>query len=74
MSKDRTVTLSKHEVVLDLDVVESIWEIAFGADAWEKNYSCEEVINCLNEFQKKAYKYWEVSQDTTEWPPSRGGK
>lgn len=56
MSKDRTVTLSKHEVVLDIDVVESIWEIAFGADAWEKKYSCEDVIKRLNEFQKQAYR------------------
>lgn len=54
MNKDRTVTLSKHEVVLDLDVVESIWEIAFGADAWEKNYSCEEVISRLQDFANKS--------------------
>jgi len=46
--------LSTAKVVLDLDVVESIWEIAFGADAWEKNYSCEEVISRLQDFANKS--------------------
>ena len=55
--RDRTVTLSKHEVVLDRDAAEDIWEVAFGADAFEKGYTDQEVLKVLRSFSDKALKY-----------------
>ena len=49
--ENRTVTLSKHEVVLDLDTVDMIWEVAFGADAWEREFPDNEVIKVLQSYE-----------------------
>ena len=54
--RDRTVTISKHEVVLDRDAAEDIWEVAFGADAFEKGYTDQEVLKVLRSFSDKALK------------------
>ena len=54
--RDRTVTISKHEVVLDRDATEDIWEVAFGADAFEKGYTDQEVLKVLRSFSDKALK------------------
>ena len=35
MSEDRTLTISKHEVVLDRLFAEDVWELAFGDNAFE---------------------------------------
>ena len=53
--ENRTVTLSKHEVVLDLDTVDMIWEIAHGADGWERNFPANETIRILQAYEKKAH-------------------
>ena len=53
--ENRTVTLSKHEVVLDLDTVDMIWEIAHGADGWERDFPDNETIKVLQSFEKKAH-------------------
>ena len=55
MSRDRTVTLSKHEVVLDLDTVDMIWEIAHGVDGWERDFPPNETIRILQAYEKKAH-------------------
>ena len=55
--RDKTITLSKHEVVLDRDAAEDIWEVAFGADAFEKGYTDQEVLKVLRSFSDKALKY-----------------
>ena len=55
--ENRTVTLSKHEVVLDLDTVDMIWEIAHGADGWEREFPDNETIKVLQSFEKKAHMY-----------------
>ena len=55
MSRDRTVTLSKHEVVLDLATVDMIWEIAHGADGWERDFPPNETIRILQAYEKKAH-------------------
>jgi hypothetical protein len=60
MSRDRTVTLSKHEVVLDLDTVDMIWEIAHGADAWNRDFPDNETIKVLQSFEKKAHLYDQI--------------
>ena len=54
--RDKTITLSKHEVVLDRDAAEDIWEVAFGADAFEKGYTDQEVLKVLRSFSDKALK------------------
>jgi hypothetical protein len=54
MNSDRTITISKHEVVLDRMFVEDVWELAFGADAWTKQFTDEEVSSKLREFSDKA--------------------
>ena len=53
MSENRTVTLSKHEVVLDIDTVDAIWEIAHGEDGWNRKFPDIETINVLNNYEKK---------------------
>ena len=55
VSDNRTVTLSKHEVVLDLDTVDMIWEVAHGADGWERNFPANETIRILQAYEKKAH-------------------
>ena len=60
MSENRTVTLSKHEVVLDRYSAEDIWEIAFGEDAWDKGFRDSEVIEVLKSYEKKAHMYDQI--------------
>ena len=61
MSYDnRTVHLSKHEVVLDRYSAEDIWEIAFGEDAWDKGFCDSEVIEVLKSYEKKARIYDQI--------------
>ena len=57
MSENRTVTLSKHEVVLDIDTVDAIWEIAHGADGWNREFPDNETIKVLQSYEKKAHMY-----------------
>ena len=57
MSENRTVTLSKHEVVLDIDTVDAIWEIAHGADGWNREFPDNETIKVLQSYEKKARMY-----------------
>jgi len=57
VSDNRTVTLSKHEVVLDIDTVDTIWEIAHGADGWNREFTDTETIKVLQSFEKKAHMY-----------------
>ena len=51
---DKTVTISKHEVVLDRMFAEDTWELAFGDGAWENQYEDEEVYHKLKEYSDKA--------------------
>jgi hypothetical protein len=60
MSENRTVTLSKHEVVLDIDTVDAIWEVAFGTDAWNREFSDSDVIMALKNYEKKAHMYDQI--------------
>ena len=53
--RDRTVTLSKHEVVVDRDTVDMIWEVAHGADGWERDFPPNETIRILQAYEKKAH-------------------
>ena len=53
--EDRTLTLSKHEVVLNRMFAEDTWELAFGADAGEDgHYDDEDVYQKLMEYSNKA--------------------
>jgi hypothetical protein len=61
MSKNESVTLDKHEVVLDRDFVEEIWELAFGDDAWNRDFSDEEVLEKLKQYEAHALK-WEEQE------------
>ena len=60
MGENRTVTLSKHEVVLDLDTVDMIWEIAHGADAWNRDFPDNETIKDLQRFENKSHLYDQI--------------
>ncbi len=62
----RTVTLSKHEIVVDRDVIEDIWEIAHGAEALEKDYTTEETIRILKSYEAKAHKYDSLKEENDE--------
>ena len=52
--EDRTLTLSKHEVVLERSFRDDTWELAFGDNAWEKSYSHYDVSEKLMEYSNKA--------------------
>jgi len=54
MSEDRTLTISKHEVVIDRGFAEDTWELAFGTNAWTNKYTDEDVYHKLNEYRCKA--------------------
>ena len=54
MSEDRTLSISKHEVVLDRLFAEDVWELAFGDNAWENGYTDEDVYHTLKSFSEKA--------------------
>ena len=73
--EDRTLTLSKHEVVLQRSFRDDTWELAFGDNAWEKSYSHYDVSEKLKEYSNKALawdKFYEsivepeVIEDDTE--------
>jgi len=54
MAEDRTLTISKHEVVLDRLFAEDVWELAFGDNAFENDYADADVLRKLKEFSYKA--------------------
>jgi hypothetical protein len=54
MMEDRTLTISKHEVVIDRMFAEDTWELAFGDGAWENQYTDEDVFQKLKEYEQKA--------------------
>ena len=53
--RDRTLTISKHEVVLDRSFAEDVWELSFGDNAFENDFTDEDVLHKLKEFSKKAF-------------------
>jgi len=48
------IVLSKHEMVVDSEFVEDVFELAFGDDAINKGYTYDEVLVQLREFSDKA--------------------
>ena len=69
MSIDRTVTISKHEVVLDRMFAEDTWELAFGDNAFENDFTDADVLHKLKEFSHKAHAWdtmWEEHQPNDE--------
>ena len=66
MNSDRTIVISKHEVVLDIMFTEDVWELAFGADAWTKQFTDEEVLSKLREFSDKALAWDTMYEDHQE--------
>ena len=63
MSEDRTLTISKHEVVLDRLFAEDVWELAFGDNAWDKGYTDEDVYQKLKEFSHRAFAWDTMYED-----------
>ena len=54
--EDRTLTLSKHEVVIDLDMLEEIKQYSNKALAWDKLFSmfeCQPEQPKLNLFERE---------------------
>jgi hypothetical protein len=69
MSEDRTLTISKHEVVLDRLFAEDVWELAFGDNAFENGYTDEDVLHTLKGYERKALAWdtmWEEHQPNDE--------
>ena len=65
MSEDRTLTISKHEVVLDRLFAEDVWELAFGDNAFENDYTDADVLHTLKDYERKALAWdtmWEEHQ------------
>jgi hypothetical protein len=65
--QDRTLTLSKHEVVLERSFRDDTWELAFGDNAWEKGYSHYDVSEKLKEYSNKALA-WDKFYKSIEVP------
>ena len=63
MNSDRTVTISKHEVIIDRMFAEDVWELSFGAGAWENQYENEDVYQKLREYERKAYAWDKMYED-----------
>tara|TARA_R110000765_G_scaffold319963_1_gene411992 strand:+ start:853 stop:1137 length:285 start_codon:yes stop_codon:yes gene_type:complete len=63
MSIDKTITISKHEVVLDRMFAEGTWELAFGDNAFENDYTDEDVLHTLKSFSKKALAWDAMYED-----------
>mgnify|MGYP003112714367 FL=1 len=59
--EDKVITLSKHEVVLNREFVEEVWQLAYGAGAWGREISDEEVLLKLKQFEAHALK-WEEQE------------
>jgi len=59
---DVTIILNKNQVVLNRVLVENIWELAFGDNAWENDYTDEDVYQKLKGFSKKAFA-WDTMYD-----------
>jgi hypothetical protein len=68
--RDVTIVLSKHEVVLDRMFAEDTWELAFGDNAFENDFTDADVLHKLKEFSKKALAwdtmYQEAQPDDNE--------
>ena len=52
---DVTIVLSKHEVVLDRMFAEDTWELAFGDNAFENDFTDADVLHKLKEYSLKAF-------------------
>ena len=72
---DVSIVLSKHEVVLDRLFAEDVWELAFGDNAFENDYTDADVLHTLKGFERKAHAWdtmWEehqpndIDEDTQE--------
>jgi hypothetical protein len=68
--RDVTIVLSKHEVVLDRMFAEDTWELAFGDNAFENDFTDADVLHKLKDFSKKALAwdtmYQEAQPDDNE--------
>ena len=67
MSEDRTLTISKHEVVLNRMFAEDTWKLAFGDGAWTNQHEDEDVFQKLKEHEKKA-RAWDTMYAGAEPP------
>jgi len=63
MSEDRTLTISKHEVVVDRLFAEDVWELAFGDNAFENDFTDADVLHVLKEYSTKALAWDSMCED-----------
>ena len=63
MNSDRTVTISKHEIIMDRMFAEDTWELAFGDGAWENQYGDQDVYQKLKEYEQKALAWDNMYED-----------
>ena len=62
---DVTIVLSKHEVVVDRLFAEDVWELAFGDNAFENDFTDADVLHTLKGYERKALAWdtmWEEHQ------------
>jgi hypothetical protein len=62
---DITIILTKQQVIVDRLFAEDVWELAFGDNAWENDYSDIDVIYVLRDYERKALAWdtmWEEHQ------------
>ncbi len=47
--------IENKKVMINLETVDAIWEIAHGADGWERDFPPNETIRILQAYEKKAH-------------------
>lgn len=53
----------ENEVVLDRLFAEDVWELAFGDNAWENDYTDKDVLYTLREYSVKALAWDSMCED-----------
>ena len=49
--------IENKKVTINLETVDAIWEIAHGADGWNREFPDNETIKVLQSYEKKAHMY-----------------
>jgi|TARA_R110000765_G_C18737426_1_gene586243 hypothetical protein len=60
---DVTIVLNKHQVIVDRLFAENVWELAFGDNAWENDYTDKDVLHTLKGYSVKALAWDSMCED-----------
>ena len=55
--------IPKNEVIVDRLFAENVWELAFGDNAWNNDYTHQDVLHTLKEYSVKALAWDAMYED-----------